>query len=340
LINKIFKLLANIFLILVAKLDWLTSNQKNAIFLQKFANIEFTDVFVYVHWSKDFRPTIGEAELLKQTLDAGLQNLVVLNVDSLPAGEQSLIQWEGLYTGIILRKNLGRDLAAYRVAASALNRSKVRKIFFFNNSVLWLPSKMKSFVKNFIKWDEEIYSATVSYHPIKHMQSFGMAAQNAGVSVLLREIDKIRNTRSKRATITFGEINISRNLSKSGIKFSNGYIQYSDLIQEALNRTNLLSQPTNVVNPAIEARLTMIRGAIANGTPLNPTHHTWLELYNLGFPGLKKDLAGKNKSRIPDLVTYTQYFDNIDSNSINMETLGFLTYPKTLVDRIRRKVGI
>ena len=338
-IKTFLKLIYRSVVIFLAKLDWLTSGKNDAIITGDIVNLKLVDVLIYVHWSKDLKPTSGEIELLKQSAKAGLQNILVLNLDSKSISEQSLHEWKGLYTEIILRKNVGRDLAAYRSATSILDVSKVKSIYFFNNSVIWLPSKMRKFLQQFISWDQEIYSATVSYQPVRHMQSFALGAKGRGVPILLEEIKKIRNTRSKRATISFGEIRVSRNLTKAKIRFSNGFFQYSDLIKEALNKTSLLSQPKSVINPAIEARLNMIRGAVVNGTPLNPTHHTWLELYNLGFPGLKKDLLGKNKTRIPDLTTYEQYLQKVDSKVLDMETIGFLTFPKTHSDRLRRKLG-
>lgn len=301
---------------------------------------DLTDVFVYVHWSKDLTPTVGEINLLKQTKSQGLQNLIVLNVDSLEVARKSERAWGELTENLILRKNRGRDLAAYRAAISLLNPSQVTRIFFFNNSVFWLPLKMKDFVKKFINIDEEIYSATISYQPIKHMQSFAIAAKRQGVEKLLDEIFKIRNTRSKRATIAFGEIRISRNLTRRGINFSNGCYEYSSLIKQALTHTNLLSQPKKVINPAIDSRLVTIREAIANGVPLNPTHHTWFELYNLGFPGIKRDLLSKNPSRIPDLMIINEYFEETDKKLINFETVGFLTSRESFVDRARRLLGV
>ena len=339
-IIEFLKLIFNSVIIFLAKLDWLTSRKNDAIISGDIVNLNLVNVLVYVHWSKDLKPTSGEIELLKQSANAGLQNILVLNLDSKSISEQSLNEWQGLYNEIILRKNVGRDLAGYRSATRILDISKLQSIYFFNNSVIWLPSKMRNFFQHFISWDQEIYSATVSYQPVKHMQSFALGAKGKGIPIILEEIKKIRNTRSKRATISFGEIRVSRNLTKAKIRFSNGYFQYSDLIKEALNQTNLLSQPKSVINPAIEARLNMIRGAVANGTPLNPTHHTWFELYNLGFPGLKKDLLGKNKSRIPDLVIYEKYFEKVDTKILDMETVGFLTFPKTLIDRLRRKLGL
>ena len=338
-ITKLLKLIFMSMVIFLAKLDWLTSRKNDAIISGNNVNLNLVNVLIYVHWSKDLKPTSGEIELLKQSANAGLQNILVLNLDSKSISEQSLDEWQGLYSEIILRKNVGRDLAAYRSATRILEISKVQSIYFFNNSVFWLPSKMKIFFQHFISWDEEIFSATVSYQPVKHMQSFALGAKGKGVQIILDEIKKIRNTRSKRATISFGEIRLSRNLTKAKIKYSNGYFQYSDLIKEALNKTNLLSQSKSAINPATEERLNMIRGAVSNGKPLNPTHHTWLELYNLGFPGLKKDLLGKNKSRIPDLVNYEQYLENVDTKVLDMETVGFLTFPKTPVDRLRRKLG-
>lgn len=324
----------------LAKFDWLTASKHDAIISKKIKDNELLDVFIYVHWSKELKPSPGEVELLTQASNAGLQNLLVLNADSILKANQAVPEWDGLCSGVIIRKNIGRDLAGYRAAIRILDESKVKRVFFFNNSIIWLPSRMKNFIEKFISINEDIYSATVSYQPTKHMQSFAMAAKNQGIPIFLDQMNQIRNTRSKRATISFGEIGISRNLTKLGVNFSSGLFSYSGLIMEALNRTNFLSQPTRIINRGIEARLEIIRGAVANGTPLNPTHHTWFELYTLGFPGLKKDLFTKNKSRIPDLVVLEEYFDELDKSMIDFEKIGFITFSKSWVERIRRKIGL
>lgn len=327
-------------MILWSGLDWITSTKADSILSKSSPTSELTDVFVYVHWSPDMKPTLGEIELLTQTSKNGLQNIVVLNVDFPEAANKYLTNWQGLYTQIILRKNLGRDLAAYRASLPSLNGDSLKRVYFFNNSVLWLPAKMDEFLKTLTSAREDLYSATVSYQPARHMQTFALGAQYNGVKVLLREISKVRNTRLKRSTISYGEIRISKNLSRRKIRFSNGLFQYSGLVERALTKTALISQPSNIVHPAIDTRLNQIRIAVANGTPLNPTHHTWLELYLAGFPGVKKDLFSKNKSRIPDLYTYKQYFEEVDSNLIDMESIGFITSPKSLTDRLRRKLWV
>ena len=339
-IFRTFKILWRIFVISISTFDWLTSSRRDGVHSHKISSNKVDELFVYVHWSHDLIPTAGEIELLQQTKKLGINILIVFNVDNFEKAQVGLLNWDGLYDSFIVRKNNGRDLAAYRVAAKLIDSSKLKSIYFFNNSILWLPVKIKSFIEKFTDVDEKIYSATVSYHPIKHMQSFAIAAKGEGIPRLLYEITKLRNTRLKITTVTFGEIRISKKLTKHGVQFSNGLYQYSHLIKQALNKTVLLSQPAKIVNPSIEFRLDSIRSAIANGIPLNPTHHTWLELYNLGFPGLKKDLVSKNKSRIPDLVVYERYLHKKDADTLNMENLGFLTYPKTSTDKIRRKMGI
>jgi hypothetical protein len=340
LINRILTLIFRIGQISLAWLDWLTANKRDAIHERHSKETDLTDVFVYVHWSRDSRPTRGEVELLNQTKAFGLQNVVVLNLDNFNEANNSISGWDELSSSLILRKNIGRDLGGYRAAISVLEPGKIRRILFFNNSVIWLPMKMKMFIEEFASIDKQLYSATVSYQPVKHMQSFALAAKNQGVQILIDEIKKIRNTRSKRATIAFGEIRISRNLTKKGIGFSNGFFQYSDLIKRALTVTILTSQPRLVVDPLINERLAKLQYAVANGIPLNPTHHTWLELYELGFPGVKRDLFSKNKSRIPDLILVDQKIDELDAKCIEIETIGFLVSPKSITDILRRKLGV
>ena len=329
----------NISILIFAKLDWLTSSKRNHLISKKKEVIDFKRAFIYVHWSPELRPTKGEIHLLKLTKQLGLENIIILNLDSKHKLEDAFAHWDGLYTELIARKNIGRDLAGYRTALEFINVKRIEQIFFFNNSIYWLPSQLNSFMKSFISNDLDIISATVSHQPIRHMQSFALAARGKGVLDLAQAISKVRNTKSKRGTISFGEIKISKDLCKLGCFRWEGLIKYGDLIEEALTNTNLISQPRSNVILDIEARLNSIRYAVTNGLPLNPTHHLWFELYKLGFPGIKKDLIAKNPSRIPDLVMIKQLINPTDSSDLEYEKMGFLTNPKSIMDKVRRYFG-
>ena len=327
-------------ILLVAKIDWLFSSKRNQI-LYRAKNFEsFSKVFVYVHWSLDLKPTIGEIELLKVTKKNGLQNLIVLNSDSKHGVEEYVKHWDDLCDEIVVRKNIGRDLAGYRAALEIIEKAEIKEIYFFNNSIMWLPEKLNSFLINFIDYKSKVYSATDSFQPVHHMQSFALAAKDEGVSELFEVMTKIRNTKTKRATIAFGEIKLSRDLSKKQGNKPDAFFKYSRLMVKAATETALKSQPRETVFPEIDARLNLLRAAATNGQPLNPTHHLWFELYTSGFPGIKRDLLKKNPSRIPDLLLLGPSVAESDAKLIAIEQQGFWFSPKSFTDKARRKIGL
>lgn len=310
-----------------AALDFIFSRSNNLVFSTKvFQDDRMQNkFFIYAAWTKSGMPSDSDKVIIKSFMSSGYQVLVSLNVDKknkFSEIQQEIFKAWGEFCSILLvRQNLGRDLAAYRDAMRFLNESHrdVRKLVFANNSILWLPNKMDTFVREIDQNSNAVFTATESFQPFEHGQSFVLGASAEGKVALELALHKIRNTRLRSSAVIHGELKIARVLTRLMHQPVPIY-SYERLIRSAL--TSITSEERwNGFGEFRFVRANRLLASEAHGQANNPTHFLWLELYELGFPGLKLDLITKNPSRIPDVPLVENFIEIEDRNAFPSQIL-------------------
>lgn len=314
--------LARLFIVrALALTDYIFSSNKN-LTLETVLNkpLNGSKLLVYAIWSKDGLPSSSDEIFIESFRNQGFDVLVSLNADrktrkKLKSTSSEI--WNRLASALLIRKNSGRDMAAYRDAFRYLTKNNLdySQIIFANNSVIWLPSKLENFVSTLNRQiGVSIFSATESFQPYQHAQTFLIGASESGQAQMRMALNKVRNTSLRSTSVIYGELKLNRDLRKNGL-ISVPMFSYSQVFTKAL--TSLWSE--EVSNSSSELRIHRIKNIIraeAHGQALNPTHFMWLELYELGFPGLKKDLVFKNPSRIFDVPLIAFFLEEQDKSAV------------------------
>lgn len=290
-------------------------------------------LLIYAMWSSDGLPSKPDELLLKSFKNQGFDIVVAINADRETRRKlQNSVHaaWSTQTSILLVRKNRGRDMAAYRDALRYVKKQKLTysQVIFANNSVLWLPSKLDNFVSTLVELSNSpVYSATVSFQPFPHAQTFLFGANSNGIDAIEKALDSIRNTIMRTTAVIYGELKFAKSITKFGYS-PTALFEYKRILQKAYAAL-LGSCSTNNQNEIRSSRLKMLVASEARGQALNPTHFMWLELYELGFPGIKKDLLYKNPSRIIDIPLLTQLIEEQDTSVLSQAmVLSKLGYNK------------
>jgi hypothetical protein len=125
---------------------------------------------------------------------------------------------------------------------------------------------------------------TESLQTRNHIQSYFFYSQTeVGILSLIQEYGRMRNWRTKRAAVAFGELRMMSNIKSRKVQIG-VLIPYRDLAAVALQNPNLVD--SGVLNE------------LKMGRKLNPTQHFWKVLFYFGIPLIKKTLLYDNPAHL------------------------------------------
>ena len=193
---------------------------------------------------------------------------------------------------VIMRKNIGLDLAAIRDALKLLGKDWDRLILL-NDSVVWPKEKFLSLVSKVIYFenDREILVLVDSFQRAHHFQTFFLAANQTAMTEVYEIFMGIKNWKYKRSIVTFGEIPLKTEFEFHGIRVR-PLIRY-----QALENKFSESRPENIDDFSI-ARL------VDRKVPLNPSQHFWRELLESDWGCVKRSLIEQNPAKLQFPPTY------------------------------------
>ncbi len=297
-------------------------------------------VLFYIHFSRNDKLTQREMNTLAAAQSAGFQTCLVINSNQPSRKNFELIkdQYMSVSDAQILRRNKGYDLGGYRDSYSLLKKrgtGEFKSVFFMNNSVLWFPPVVKNYLKKTLSLEADIVSSTISSQYQKHIQTFFFGSLTSkGIEELGTWLGTIRNWRSKRTIVRFGEIATGK-MFKKDVRIAS--FPNSEIVQEnSLKKIHksFISKSGDIPYQIIK-RLVSNRELAFNGIPTNPSHSNWLELLEAGFPGIKIDLIRTNPTGIPD---YEVLISHLLKNGVEISEINKLissNKPKSLLLRIR-----
>jgi hypothetical protein len=187
---------------------------------------------------------------------------------------------------VILRKNVGLDLAAVRDALKILG-SDWHHLILINDSVVWPEGNFQRVISAVLNFNEEfaVLGLIDSFQRTHHVQSFFLAANQHSVKELFYAYMKFKNWRFKRSIVTFGEIPIKFNLHQVGISIL-PLISYRDL------------EAAYLLGPSLNNDDVDVKQLLKEGVALNPTQHLWRMLLANDFGCLKRSLVRDNPANL------------------------------------------
>jgi len=260
-------------------------------------------VLFYVHYSKNDAILENEQFIFEKIYSLGIQICLILNSDSYKTKSPSKIgqEFNNTISMLIVRRNKGYDLGAYRDAFntySKIDTTNSNKIFFMNNSLIWFPELMSSYFKDLLESKSDIVAGSISNQHIPHIQTFLFGAvTKTGINSLNQYFQTIKNWHFKRTIVRFGELRTNMFFER-GLKVD-ALPSMTDLTSLGLLKIHDFQQRQASDWRTINRLITNRQFSFA-GVPVNPSHNYWLEMIELGFPGIKKDLISKNPSNISD----------------------------------------
>jgi hypothetical protein len=303
-------------------IDNIFANKKSQIIhIEGLKNLSGGEpVLIYVHYSKMSALTDREISTLTAIKDAGVRTLLVLNSDLI-----DLKSFPSNYAdALIVRRNRGYDLGAYRDAFFALKRENMvgeSSITFMNNSVIWFPDMLKDYLNNLFDEAGDIVGASISNQYVMHLQTFLFSAKSQqGLKEIDLWLSSIKNWRKKRTIVRLGELSTHR-FFQSGIKTSS-VPNPTNLVEMGLSKLqDSFLEPDSSTPSEVLDRLKRNQRYLLAGIPLNPSHDFWLELLEGGFPGIKIDLVRSNPS---DILDYELIISKLNSKGFGINDVASL----------------
>jgi hypothetical protein len=300
-------------------------------------------ILFYVHYSKNDTILENEKLIFENIHSLGIQICLILNSDHHKTKLLAEVSQEfsNAVAMLVVRKNKGYDLGAYRDAFnmySKLDTTNSNKLFFMNNSLIWFPELIANYFKDMMESESDIVAGSISNQHIQHIQTFLFGAvTRTGIENLNQYFRKIKNWHFKKSIITFGEL-------KTNIFFQEALKVSSLPGLKQLTALGLQKIHDSGMNPEIKwgtvSRLLQNRRLSFEGIAVNPSHSYWLEMFDLGFPGIKFDLVTKNPSRIQD---YEQVVEKLLIFGYTFEDLAELALankPQSRMIQFRRRIRI
>lgn len=241
-------------------------------------DVEQRKICIYVSFN-EILDDVYTRSLLNEIRSEGFQILHVVN-------QKVYSPLEGITTDqVLLRKNYGFDLAAIKDALDLFKGEPV-ELLIMNSSVVYFPGTFQKLLRNATMSKSDVVAMVNSYQKTYHFQSFFFYSRShLGITTLFDTYRKMRNWRTKRGTVSFGEFSIYPSISLRGCT-SEPLFSFDSLIEKA-------QLSSRVMNLTLLEDLTV--------QDVNPTQHLWRQLLNSGAPFVKRNLIHSNPAGLEDV---------------------------------------
>jgi hypothetical protein len=276
-LNQLIRRAGGKILYFLAHFDHIFANQKMLIQLPSQIDLGLDDeVCIYVTYNE---PVLSEnsAQVLDDVRNLGFKAIHVNNMSKIHkiVGRKEEFNFQ--------RKNLGYDLAAIRDVLNLIDKHP-KKLLILNSSVYYLTDSVAKLITKATHANLDVVGITESRQKKHHIQSYFFFSQtDKGVDALLYEYAKMRNWRSKRAAVNFGELRIMENLFVADVTIG-ALVTYENIVATALQTPELVDKD--------------VYSDLTKGVHLNPTQHLWRVLFYLGIPIVKKTLIKDNPANL------------------------------------------
>lgn len=269
------------------------------------------------------KPSVSFDAMLNDLRTRGFCILLVSNTQPSPDFESWLLK---RVDGLIVRDNIGRDIAAYRDGVLHLVNthclSKIDQLLFINDTILFPVIDSDYFWRRFLAIDSDVVGVFESFSPRHHVQSFFFMVRK---NVLQKEYfldywKKYRSWNSRKHAVQSGEIGFSQYLKSNGAIISS-YVNAESCV-EALNAPvanhNSLFSTIQTTTHGHQQRMLIGKHVINSEyralsfglERINPSHALCeFALTELQVPILKKDLVYRGTLSLVDIARLYEKLD-------------------------------
>lgn len=257
--------------------DHVSSSKKSMLISSSKQAIKMDQrLCIYVTYAESaLSPT--SIDLVKELTQLGFEVIHINNIDTKEKADS------GPHTPTYQRKNFGYDLGAVRDGLQLLPQYPT-ELLVLNSSVLYFAGGLGGLLEKARSSSLDVVGITESLQTRRHIQSyFFYSKTEIGIRSLIYEYGRMRNWRTKRAAVAFGELKMMGNMISRNTQVGT-LVPYHDLATAALQNPNL-------VDSKVLIELKMEHN-------LNPTQHLWMVLFYFGMPFIKKTLLQDNPARV------------------------------------------
>jgi hypothetical protein len=244
-------------------------------------------------------------------------------------------------SGLLVRKNFGRDFGAWKDGIAFLNNkslfSECSQLYLINDSLLLLGHNLTNsqFQSKFIyDTDTDVIGLTESWQQAYHLQSYFLKF-NKGVihsEIFCDYWLSYPLINSRLFSIENGEIGLSQIMLKNGYNLKAIYpileLLKKDNIELFFSIFDVLSIPMlsdlkkNLLDEFFEI----------NFTDMNTSHRLWPLLLVIGCPVLKRDLIEKNPENLISMQYFMylveKYITNLKEKEVFLQSISHIKYQK------------
>lgn len=237
---------------------------------------------------------------------AGYAVILVSNAKSLQEADVAAVL--PVVASVLRRKNVGRDIGAYRDGIAQLDLDEIDELVLVNDSVYGPFRTIDEIVGSMPAHRADVWGITDSWATRYHLQSYFLlfhrpALRSPGFA---RYWAKLPLSNSKNWLIRRGEIGLTQALLHAGLDVRAVY-PYRDLVETLPSEHAAPAHDRRAADPW-KRRPTIqdLLAVVERGQPLNPSHFFWRELIERGCPFLKRDLILSNPARVATLRSWRQ----------------------------------
>lgn len=214
---------------------------------------------------------------------------------------------------VFVKKNEGYDFGSWGLALGLLSTllDEVDELLLMNDSSFGPAGSggMAAIPRPANAEALDFWGMTDSYDGGYHIQSYYMLFKRQAIKALLSFFAAYPYGGSKEDAIRYGEIGLTRSLLNKGLRagavydyttLAGQWIERQDRpVKSGKNGASLLNHPQLDFNKHLIRYINHVYSCIRLGTPLNPSHHFFDVLLDLGCPFIKRELLYKNPTKHP-----------------------------------------
>ena len=225
-------------------------------------------------------------------------------------------------SGLIIRRNIGRDFGAWKDSIAWLRQidvfNNLKELYLLNDSVIIISSSLgESRLQTDLidNQKSDLIGLTESWQGGYHLQSYFLKFNQSALQseIFLKFWQSYALVNSRTYSINYGEIGLSHYFIKNGfvLKCLYPFSELHSVNTWAKLMESIKSNLTGLSEDALSEYVISIRNEIFchDFTETNCTHRLWTLLAFVGCPFLKRDLMEKNPEGLQSVKHFFEFLD-------------------------------
>lgn len=277
-------------------------------------------IALFLHWAKNDKISAGDERYILELEKQFDYVLIVKNVNrNIPT--KINIEFDRINRVVLSRQNQGYDFGGFQAGIEYLfaYRNQIDEILFCNNSVSLILESLEQTLKSVRSVDSSVTSATNSNEFMPHLQSYFLhfAMDVTQDFRFWKYWSELNTVNDKLQTVMTMEIELAAYFTNLGYDCS--------AIWSLDRLVSFAQSPAGFALFSSRSKQTSWHkqySRINSGKDFNLTHKMWMQLLELGFPFIKKDLRKQVGAKDASFEEWEKYSP---SKRITQEVLSSFT---------------